>query len=142
MLVTRRNADWLPEVFNDLFNNDWPVRTRTTAPAVNIIESDAEYRVEIAAPGMGKEDFTVKVDEEKGLEIVMEKKETAQQSNAKERYLRREFSYAKFSQTLLLPDDVEKDQISARVENGVLLITLPKKQPEAKVNVSRHIEVM
>lgn len=142
MLVTRRNSDWLPEVFNDLFNNDWVVKTRTTAPAVNVIENETEYRVEIAAPGMGKEDFTVKVDDEKGLEIMMEKKEAAPQTTAKERYLRREFSYAKFSQTLLLPDDVEKDKISARVENGILLLTLPKKQPEVKANVSRHIEVM
>lgn len=142
MLVTRRNSDWLPEVFNDFFNNDWAVRTRTTAPAVNVIENETEYRVEIAAPGMGKEDFTVKVDEEKGLEIMMEKKEAAPQTPAKERYLRREFSYAKFSQTLILPDDVEKDKISARVENGILLLTLPKKQPEVKTNVARHIEVM
>ncbi len=142
MLVTRRNSDWLPEVFNELFNNDWAVKAKNTAPAINIVESEKEYRVEIAAPGLGKEDFTVKVDEEKGLEIVMEKKEETAPEGVKERYLRREFSYAKFSQTLILPDDVEKEKISARVENGILWLTLPKKQPEVKANVSRHIEVM
>lgn len=141
MLVTRRNSDWLPDVFNDLFNNDWVVKAKATAPAVNVIESEKEYRVEIAAPGMGKEDFTVKVDEENGLEIVMEKKNEATLSEKKERYLRREFSYSKFSQTLILPDDVVKEHISARVENGILQLTLPKKQPEVKTNVTRHIEV-
>ncbi len=142
MLVTRRNADWLPGVFNDFFNPDWTPRTRSTAPAVNVVENDEAYRVEIAAPGMGKEDFTVKVNEENVLEVTMEKKSTTGSTNEKERYLRREFSYAKFRQNLILPDDVDKEKITARVENGILTLTLMKQKPEEKPNLSRHIEVL
>ena len=134
------NQNWLPSIFNDFFDNDWMVRTNATAPAINVIENDTDYKVEVAAPGMTKEDFNVHLGEDNELVITMEKKnETKDDGNKK--YLRREFSYSKFEQAFVLPDDVEKDKISANVTDGVLTIDLPKRTPEEKAKVNRVIEI-
>ena len=134
------NQNWLPSIFNDFFDNDWMVRTNATAPAINVIENENDYKVEVAAPGMTKEDFNVHLGEDNELVITMEKKnETKDDSNKK--YLRREFSYSKFEQAFVLPDDVEKDKISANVTDGVLTIELPKRTPEEKAKASRVIEI-
>ena len=134
------NQNWLPSIFNDFFDNDWMVRTNATAPAINVIENDTDYKVEVAAPGMTKEDFNIHLGEDNELVITMEKKnETKDDSNKK--YLRREFSYSKFEQAFVLPDDVEKDKISANVTDGVLTIELPKRTPEEKAKVNRVIEI-
>jgi len=94
----------------------------------------------LAAPGMKKEDFNVHINDEGNLLIKMEKHEEQKEEDKNARYLRREFSYSKFEQTLILPDDVEKDQISAKVEHGVLTVELPKHE-EQKAKVSRQIEI-
>ncbi len=134
--------DWLPSLFNDFFENGWLGKVNATAPAINVIESDADYKVEVAAPGMSKEDFTIHLGSEGELVISMEKKhETEEEDKKNKRYLRREFSYAKFQQALVLPDDVEKDKISANVNDGVLSITLPKRTPEEQAKVNRVIEI-
>ena len=138
--MMRRNAAWLPEVFNDLFNLDYMPKTNATAPAINVKETDKAYTVELAAPGMTKQDFNVHINDEGNLIIKMEKKAEAKEEDKSARYLRREFSYTKFEQTLILPDDVKKDAIAARVENGVLTVELPK-IVEEKVKVSRQIEI-
>jgi HSP20 family protein len=89
--------------------------------------------VELAAPGMTKEDFKVSLDEDHNLVVELDKKVEKTEENKENKedghYLRREFSYTKFHQTLLLPDDVNRDTISATVENGVLKVVLPKLQP-------------
>ena len=59
MPVRRSNQTWLPSIFNDFFDNDWMVKANATAPAINVIESDKDYKVEVAAPGMTKEDFKI-----------------------------------------------------------------------------------
>ena len=115
-------------------------KASATAPAINVKETDKAYFVELAAPGMKKEDFNVHINDEGNLLIKMEKKEETKEDDKNARYLRREFSYSKFEQTLILPDDVEKDQIKARVEHGVLTVELPKHE-EQKVKVSRQIEI-
>ena len=115
-----RTNSWIPAVFNDIFNTDFMPKASATAPAINVKETDKAYFVELAAPGMKKEEHK---DEDKSA-----------------RYLRREFSYSKFEQTLILPDDVKKDDIKARVEHGVLTVELPK-EVEEKVKVSRQIEI-
>lgn len=135
--MIRRNA-WLPTVFNDFFDNDFMPRANATAPAINVIETPEEYTVELAAPGLKKEDFNVNINEEGNLVVKMEKK--IEQEDKKAHYLRREFNYTKFEQTLLLPDDVEKAKISARVEHGVLTVTLPKTE-QARTKVEREIEI-
>ena len=144
MMPSRKynNQNWLPSIFNDFFDNDWMVKTNATAPAINVIESDKEYKVEVAAPGMTKEDFNIHLTEDNELVITMEKKrEMNEGENTNKRYLRREFSYTKFQQALVLPDDVEKERISANVADGVLTIDLPKRTPEEKAKVNRVIEV-
>ncbi len=146
MMPVRRTQNWLPSIFNDFFDNDWMVKANATAPAINVFETEKEYKVELAAPGMTKEDFNVHIDEENNLVISMEKKtENKEKSNKDEkkegRYLRREFSYSKFQQTMILPDDVDKEKISAQVENGVLNINLPKFTEQEKEKTKKFIDV-
>ena len=146
MMPVRRTQNWLPSIFNDFFDNDWMVKANATAPAINVFETEKEYKVELAAPGMTKEDFNVHIDEENNLVISMEKKtESKEEGNKDEkregRYLRREFSYTKFQQTMILPDDVDKEKISAQVENGVLNINLPKFTEKKKKKAKRFIDV-
>ena len=151
MMPIRRNynQNWLPSIFNDFFDNDWMEKANATAPAINVIESDNDYKVEVAAPGMTKNDFNIQLGDENNLIISMEKKvesenngnEGANKSNENKKYLRREFSYTKFHQSLYLPENVDKDKISANVTDGVLNIILPKYTPEEKAKVNRVIEI-
>ena len=141
MMPVRRTQNWLPSIFNDFFDNDWMVKANATAPAINVFETEKEYKVELAAPGMTKEDFNVQIDEENTLVISMEKKTENKEEKKDGRYLRREFSYSKFQQTMILPDDVDKEKISAQVENGVLNIDLPKFSEQEKEKAKRFIDV-
>ena len=138
--MMRRNAAWLPSVFNDLFDTDFMPRANQTAPAINVKETDKAYIVELAAPGMKKEDFNVHINDEGNLVVKMEHKEEQKEEDKNTRYLRREFSYSKYEQTLILPDDVKKEDISAKVDNGVLTVELPK-MVEEKVKLSRQIDI-
>ncbi len=135
-----RSNNWIPAVFNDLFDTDYLPKVNATAPAINVKESDKAYTVELAAPGMKKEDFNVHINDDGNLVIKMEQKQEHKEEDKNTRYLRREFSYSKFEQTLILPDDVKKEDISAKVEHGVLTVELPK-MVEEKVKVSRQIEI-
>ncbi|WP_314662971.1 Hsp20/alpha crystallin family protein [Prevotella aurantiaca] len=129
---------WLPEVFNDFFDNNNMPKANATAPAINVLVNDTEYTVELAAPGLRKEDFDISLNDEGDLVIKMEKKAEVKDENT--RYLRREFAYSKFEQTLILPDDVNKDEVGARMADGVLNITLPKLNKSIQ-KVARQIEV-
>ena len=130
-------------MFRDFFDNNWMLKANATAPAINVIENDKDYKVEVAAPGMTKDDFKVTLDDANNLLIEMEKKksETSAEDKKDRKFLRREFSYSKFEQGILLPDNVEKDRISAKVENGVLTIEIPKKASEEAAKVAKTIEV-
>ena len=132
-----RNA-WLPEVFNDFFDNNYMPKANATAPAINVLESKTDYRVELAAPGMRKEDFDVNINTDGDLVIKMDRKGEKHEENV--HYLRREFSYTKSEQTLILPDDVDKQKISANVADGVLTIVLPKVVREEQ-KIARSIEI-
>jgi HSP20 family protein len=135
----QRNS-WFPEVFNDLLNIAGLPKANATAPAINVMETDKEYKVEVAAPGMRKEDFNVNIDHEGNLVIKMENKQQKTEEDKKARYLRREFSYSKFEQSLILPDDVDKEKIAASVADGVLTVNLPKIVKE-ETKVARQITV-
>lgn len=144
MMPIRRNynQNWLPSIFNDFFDNDWMERTNATAPAINVVESDKDYKVEVAAPGMTKDDFQIHLGDDNQLIISMEKKtENEDKNKDNKKYLRREFSYTKFSQSLYLPENVDKDKISANVADGVLTIDLPKYSEEEKAKINRVIEI-
>ena len=130
MVPVRRNQNWLPSIFNDFLGNDWLAeRHNTTAPAVNIIEDENEYKVEI--------------NEDNELIVTMEKKAEQKEEEDKKKgtYLRREFSYTKFQQSLLLPDNVVREKIAAKVENGVMTIEIPKKKETEAAVAARQIEV-
>ena len=129
---------WLPEVFNDFFYNNNMPRTNATAPAINVLENETEYTVELAAPGLRKEDFDISINNDGDLVIKMEKKNEVKDETA--HYLRREFAYSKYEQTLILPDDVDKDKVGAKMSDGVLNITLPKLNKSVQ-EVARQIEV-
>ena len=140
MTPMMRTNNWIPAVFNDFFDTDYMPRANSTAPAINVKDTDKAYIVELAAPGMKKEDFNVHINDEGNLIIKMEKKDEKKEEDKSARYLRREFSYSKFEQTLLLPDDVKKEDITAKVEHGVLTVELPK-VVEEKVKASRQIDI-
>lgn len=141
MMPVRRSQNWLPSIFNDFFDNEWLERANTTAPAINVIESESNFKVEVAAPGMTKDDFNVTLDENQNLVISMEKKTENKEENKESRFLRREFSYTKFQQTMVIPDNVDKEKISAKVEDGVLSIDLPKLTEEESKKAQKKIEI-
>lgn len=137
--IYNNDQNWLPTFFNDFFDNDWMMKTNATAPAINVVESDKDYKVEVAAPGMKKEDFNIHLSDNNELVITMERKNENKEEHKK--YLRREFAYSKFQQSFVLPDDVEKEKINASVTDGILTIDLPKHAPEEKAKVNRVIEI-
>ena len=139
MLPVRNSQNWLPSLFNDFFDTDWVPRTNVTSPAINVLEEDNLYKIEAAVPGMTKEDINIHLTEDNVLVISMEKKNKEEEKDKK--YLRREFSYSKYEQSLVLPDDVEKEKISAKVTDGVLTVDLPKMTEQEKEKACRQIEI-
>ena len=140
MLPIMNRNSWLPEVFNDLFENDFTPRNVSTAPAINVKETQTAYTVELAAPGLKKEDFMVNINAEGNLVVKMEQHDEKKDEDKNSHYLRREFSFSKFEQTLILPDDVDKEGIKAKMEHGVLTVTLPK-VVTTETKVSRTIDI-
>ena len=140
MLVTRRNQDFMPTLFNELMNwND----TNYSTPRMNIMETKDNYKLELCIPGLTKEDVKLNIDAEGNLVVEMVKENKSEKKENKEemRYLRHEFSVEHFRQTVMLPDDIHKEQISAKVENGILDIVIPKVTMEEKKQAIQTIEV-
>ena len=144
MLTVRRNQEWLPNLFNEIFDNNLYERASVSAttPAVNVLEKEHEYLVEVAAPGMTKNEFKVNLDEDENLVVALEKEANKEEEGKKMHYLRRELSYSQFRQTMILPDDVDKEKISAKVENGVLSVILPKMNPQELKKANKVIDIM
>lgn len=140
MAIIRRTNNWLPSIFNDFFGNEWMENSSRSVPAINIQQNEEGFMVEVAAPGMTKEDCVVRIDEENNLVISFEKKNEQEEKDKKGAYLRREFSYTQFQRRMVLPDNVEKDKILAKVENGVLTVEIPTLEEE-KVSTSKLIEI-
>ncbi|MCI6102852.1 MAG: Hsp20/alpha crystallin family protein [Prevotella sp.] len=137
--------NWLSNAFDDFFNTDWMPRMNSTAPAVNVKENKDEYEMQLAAPGLKKEYCRISIDDEGNLNVKIEnkfeKKEEDKKDEKKEHYLRREFSYSNYEQSYTLPEDVDKEKISAKVEDGILNITLPKLAKEEEKKAQRKIEI-
>ena len=140
MLPVMFRNNWMPTLFEDFLNTDLMPRTGSTAPAVNVKESETAYTMELAAPGIKKEYCRVNINEDGNLAIAIENKCEHKQEDKKHHYLRREFSYSNYEQNYTLPDDVERDKISAKVEDGILTVTMPKMAKEEK-KLSKAIEV-
>ena len=128
---------------DDFFNRDWGLSNFSdagTLPAVNIKETKNDFEVEMAAPGMKKEDFKVEVDGNT-LTISSERSEQREENNGDEKFSRREFSYQSFQRSFSLPKDVvDDDNIQASYENGVLKLRIPKKE-EAKQKPPKKIRI-
>ena len=141
--LSRRNQNqgWLPFFFNDFFKDDWKVGTSATVPAINVKETEQAFTVEVAAAGMTKDDFIVNINDDNDLVITLEKKNEVQEEEKDTRYLRREFSYTKFQQTMILPENVNKEKIEAKVEHGVLSVLLPKLSEKDILKRQRSITI-
>ena len=138
MLVTRRNQDFMPTLFNELMN--WNDNTFST-PRMNIMETKDNYKLELCIPGLTKDDVKLSIDQEGNLVVEMTKETKHEEKNNDVRYLRHEFSVEHFRQTVMLPEDIHKEQISAKVENGILDIVIPKVTVEEKKQAMQTIEV-
>ena len=129
-------------MFSDLFNDffDGVVSnniTKSFSPAVNVKESDHEFKLELAAPGLSKDDFKINIENDM-LNISAEKKE--EQATQNEKYTRKEFSYASFKRTFTLPETADSEKISAAYDNGVMTLVIPKKD-EARPKPLREIKI-
>ena len=155
MAIVKKSNNYFPalsNVFDDFFNRDLFHRdffnwdhsnfspTNTTIPAVNIKETNENFEVEMAAPGMNKEDFKVEL-EGNTLTIFSERQQESKEEGKEEKYSRREFSYQAFQRSFVLPKEVvDEENIQARYENGVLKLSIPKRE-EAKKKGPRLISI-
>jgi len=141
-MLARINRNYVPAYWDDFFNdrvfdNLNNSHCNTTSPAVNIVEDDKEFKIEVAVPGLSRNDFRIEVEEDV-LTISSEDKQ--KKEDKKRNYTRREFSYQSFKRSFQLPETIDQDQIQASHESGVLAITLPKKD-EVVQKAPKQIEV-
>ena len=132
--LTKRTS-MLPSFMNDFFKpwNEWldnGLEKTLSVPAVNIIETDKQYNVSVAAPGMKKDDFKIDFEGDM-LTISAEREETTEEKD--KQYNRREYNYSSFSRSFTLPEEVKRDKIEAKYEDGLLNLVLPKNET-AKVS--------
>ncbi len=141
MLPARKfyGQNFMPDFFNDFFGNI-ALDGTAKAPAVNVLEDETSFKIEVAAPGMTKEDFKVHINKDGNLVIEVDKKCDCKEEK-EGKYIRKEFTCTKFHQTLVLPDNVDRDEIQANADNGVLYINLPKMQKQKVEEQKRMIEV-
>ena len=131
----------LNDFFNDLFETRPLEKVGGNVPAINVVETDNEYKLELAAPGMTKEDFKVHLNKDGNLVVELEKKNCGCKDKKECKYLRKEFSYSKFTQTLLLPDNADRENIDAQVLNGILKVRIPKLEKPRQEDQKKVIEV-
>ncbi len=140
-----KRTDRLPFLLDDFFTSDWFGGTTNThkiginTPAVNVKETDHSFELELAAPGLDKQDFNIELDHDV-LVISSEIKSEKETKENDGKYSRKEFGYQSFKRSFTLPDTVNGGEIKASYEKGVLLVTIPKKE-EAKVQPKRLIEI-
>ena len=138
----KRTENW-PSFVDEFFNTDfWPsfldVNTRYSVPAVNILEEDNEYRIEVIAPGIDKKDVKINLEDDV-LTISSERKEENEEKD--KHYMRREFNYTAFIRSFVVPEEVDAEKISAEHKNGILTLHLPKKEEVVKKTQKREIKV-
>ena len=140
-----RFSNQMPSVFDRFFENDmfdWSNRnfsnTNTTLPAVNIKEDKDGFEVEMSAPGLDKKDFKIELNN--SVLTISSEKEVESETKEGQQFTRREFSYQSFSRSFTLPETVEGEKINAKYENGILSVSIPKKE-EAKPKPTKQIEI-
>ncbi|PKP43400.1 MAG: heat-shock protein [Bacteroidetes bacterium HGW-Bacteroidetes-10] len=147
MTLIRRTENYpaWSNLFNEFLNHDWIdwthrnySDTNTTIPSVNILENQDGFKIEVAAPGLNKNDFKIEVNQ--GTLKISSEKQEERESEEEGKYSRKEFSYQSFSRSFNLPVTVESDKIEAKYENGILTVSIPKRD-EAKPKPVRMIEI-
>jgi HSP20 family protein len=147
MSLIKRNENYpaWSNFFNDFFDRDWMdwttrnfSDTNTTLPSVNIIEGSDSYEVDMAAPGLEKKDFKIELNH--GVLKISSEKKTENETKKGKKFTRREYSYQSFSRSFTMPHTVESEKISAKYENGILKVVIPKKD-EAKTKPVRTIAI-
>ena len=141
MLPVMNSNSWFPTLFDDFFNSEWMPKMKATAPAVNVKEDAKAYTMEVAVPGIKKEFCRVNINADGNLDLAIENKMEHKEEDKKQHYLRREFSYSNYQQTYVLPDDIVKDEIVAKVDDGVLTITMPKVSKQEVKKIQRQIDI-
>lgn len=144
-MLAKRSENYFPSIFDRFFNSDlmdWNnsnySSTNTSLPAVNVKESEDEFTIEVAAPGMTKKDFNISFHNNV-LTISSEKKNENEEK--KENYTRREFSYQSFQRSFTVADNtVDSDKITAKYADGILVIALPKRE-EVKPKPLKEIKI-
>jgi len=133
-LLKWNNRSLLPSVnsfFDDFFEDDdnlaKSISRGTSTPAVNVVEEDSNFVLEIAAPGKQKDDFAIALD---GHVLNVSSEVEEEHESESKNYMRKEYSYNSFKRSFTLPDNVKEDDIEANYENGILKVILPKKEPK------------
>lgn len=141
MLIAKRNQDLIPSLFNELM--DWNNMTAEdhTTPKMNVSETEQDYQLELCVPGLAKEELNLSIDSENNLVVEMVQKEEKAEGDKERHYLRHEFSRLQFKNFFSLPDNVKKESITAKVEHGILTITLPKYTEKEKQALMQRIEI-
>jgi HSP20 family protein len=143
MLPIVRKRVYSPGYLNDLFGKDFMTSFFSdgadyTIPAVNISESEKKFEIEVAAPGLNKEDFNIKIEND--LMTISSEKKSKEDQKEEGRFMRREFGFRSFSRSFSVPESVDQDKIKATHKNGVLTIELPKME-ESKMKNSKLIKI-
>ena len=142
MSLVKHTNPWLKTAFEDLFQDDWLRSDAAKSlgvqiPAVNIIDEENQFEIELAAPGKVKEDFKIELKQDL---LVIETETKTIEKPEKPKYSRREFNYSKFKRSFTLPDSIDVGKINAKYEQGILRVILPKKE-ESEISSKRLIEV-
>jgi HSP20 family protein len=141
-MLARINRNYVPAFWDDFFNDRFFNQLDTNghrhqSPAVNVIEDEKAFRIEVAAPGVSRKDFHLELEDDV-LTISTEKKENKKEQKAN--YLRREFNYHSFKRSFQLPETVDQEGIQASHDSGVLTVNLPKRE-EVVQKAPKQIEV-
>jgi HSP20 family protein len=140
MNLLRKQSPFFPSLVDEFVNRDWNIEMpsfSTTVPAVNIIEKETEYKIELAVPGMRKDHFEIEMEE--GI-LSISANQDEEKTSEKGKFTRREFSYNSFRRSFTIPESVDPAKIDANYTEGVLFISLPKRkealpQPKKLINI-------
>lgn len=143
MKIVKRDANWFPSIFDEFFTEnrlDVPNYEKFSIPPVNIQENLTNFVIDLAVPGLKKENIAIEIEENvlKVSSEISEKKET-EEPDIDAKFTRKEFGYRSFNRSFTLPETVGLDDIQATYENGVLKITLPKKEEE--IAIKKMVEI-
>lgn len=141
MKVVKRNTGWFPSIFDELFTEnrlDVPNYENFSIPAVNIQENLTNFVIELAVPGFKKENIAIEV-EENVLKVSSEVTSKTETEDTDRKFTRKEFNFRNFSRSFTLPETVDVENIVASYENGILSVTIPKKEEEKALK--RMVEI-